>query len=419
MTEGIAPTTANPAAAPFLVWPVARREFYIAVAVALLPTLAWGAIVFGWRAFVLILTVLGGALATHLLFWLFTRRGKSLLLAHTIVSALLLACLSRPLWPPVLMLAAGALLVVLAFVFGGPGREWIASSSLVLMLLLASLLLIAHRAGLHPLGDAPPPGDAILARDRLFMGDLKPRAQERVPYAEQRPTAHWPRSRDLGGNDAVSMFQPVAVVNDLLDILAKLVHPRATRSSRSAAESAARITPVMDEALVYRLPGLDTVVEGRVPGAIGCVSATAIFLGGLYLAYRHILRARSGTTFLLSFLAGLVLLMLPPGVLARAGLWEYGRLWEAMPSTLLTLVSYQFFGSDVVFAAIFILALPGTEPITPRGRWVFLVIAGLIGAALCRLSPWPIPAATLGLALLQPFRPLFDRAFIHRSWLNR
>ena len=81
---------------PFLVWPVARREFYISISIALLPALSWGVIIFGFRAAEVIVATLVGATLCHKLLKRLSRRGRTLLYAHTLASALILASLSMP-----------------------------------------------------------------------------------------------------------------------------------------------------------------------------------------------------------------------------------------------------------------------------------------------------------------------------------
>ena len=83
-----------------------------------------------------------------------------------------------------------------------------------------------------------------------------------------------------------------------------------------------------------------------------------------------------------------------------------------------TLLSYLLLNSDLAFAAVFILALPGTEPLTARGRRVFLVMAGLLGAALHRAQPAHSGGDAGCASYPMPFVPLFDRLFAKRSWLN-
>ncbi len=84
---------------------------------------------------------------------------------------------------------------------------------------------------------------------------------------------------------------------------------------------------------------------------------------------------------------------------------------------MVALLSYDFFSGDILFAAVFILALPGSEPVTRRGRRWFLVVAGLV-AGLVHGLDLPLPGTVLVLLVLQPLAPLFDRLLARRSWLN-
>jgi hypothetical protein len=155
-----------------------------------------------------------------------------------------------------------------------------------------------------------------------------------------------------------------------------------------------------------------------VPGPIGTVSIIGLVCGGLYLAYRHILRLGSAGMFFASFALALAALAVWPGDFARLGLAGAWTAWETFPEEIATLLGYAIFNSDALFAAIIVLALPGTAPLTTRGRRVFLVIAAIIAALMTRVN-WPIPAATVSLCVLMPFAASFDRYFGKRSWMNR
>jgi Na+-translocating ferredoxin:NAD+ oxidoreductase RnfD subunit len=378
---------------PFLVWPVARREFYFSISFALLPALVWGTMIFGFRAAeALLCTVLGAAIA-HKALKQFTRRGQTLLFAHTLVCALVLGALSDPSWSPLLMLGAGAALAGLLMVFEGPGRDRV-HPSVVIALLLALVIVPAINQHTH----AAAPDDAILARNRLVMGDIR--------YAVAQPITRWPRSNQIGGNDAVLMLKPSTVLARLIPQLHKSV------LDEKAFEAA------VDTAIVDQLPGIELLILGVRPGAIGVVSTLGLVLGGLYLAYRNVLRPRSVMLYLLATTAGLILLSLAPANLAHwTGPAGIACLWRGHPDKALALVFYEFFSSDIIFAAVIILALPGTEPITTRGRRWMLIIAGL-ATPLLQLADFPIPVATAVLLALQPFNPLFDAIFPRRSWLN-
>lgn len=381
--------------APFLVWPVARREFYTAIAFALLLPLTWGAIIFGWRAVVVGAMTVGGALALHWLLRRTTRRGKNLLYAHTLVSALMLVALSQALWPPLYMLAAGAAMTGLIWLFGGPGHERVQASLLVGIVL--TLLLTGQ--GWHRAEEG-----TILARNRLFMGDLHEAGAIR--------SHQWPRSAEIGGQDAVRVAYPNVVVSELLHHVSQAV-----RNSKDESQTREQVQRLVDQALAVQLPAIETTLLGVIPGMIGAVSGIGIVLGGLYLAYRHILRPRSCSLFLGAVMAGLVASAVGARMVALGGA-NVGRMWDVIsPGEALTLLFYELLSGDVLLAAAFVLALPGSEPITARGRRVFLVLAGVLAGFLHRADV-PVPTTTLVLLAFQPLAPLFDQFFGRRSWLN-
>ena len=405
--------------APFLVWPVARREFYASIASALLLPLLWGILILGWRALALILAALAGALMVHLLLRRFTRRGRQLLLSHTLLTALMIAALAQAQWPPLILAGAGAGAILLVWLWGGPGHERIHSS-----LLAAVLLPVLFAGGL--VDDHTATRGAIVARDRLFMGDINADPAESA--------VQWPRSREIKGHDAVIREYPYAVVADLLRQVSQLTDTESIQRPRSrdstsisapATEPARRLDAaprspadqLIDEAMVDRLPSMEALLLGIFPGRIGVVSALGILLGGLYLAYRNILRPYSVALFLASVVAGFVLITLYARLTVLGGVgFSAVRTLESI-QTYLTLICYEFFSGDVLLATVFILAMPGTEPITPRGRRWFLIFAGVLAAMVHRLTP-SVPACTLVLLVLQPFTWLFDYLMARKSWLN-
>ncbi|MEI8198116.1 MAG: RnfABCDGE type electron transport complex subunit D, partial [Phycisphaerae bacterium] len=338
--------------APFLVWPVARREFYTVVAASFALPILWGILIFGWRALVVLVMCFTGAMVTHRLLRRFTRRGKELVTAHTLLSVLMLVALSQALWPPVMMLGAGVVLVCIIWCFGGAGRERL-HASLVVAVALASWL------GMSPLpggGVGRHHGEAktgtILARNRLFMGDLIQSAPRRQHQ--------WPLSAEISGQDAVELSRPGTVVADALASIRKIADSSAATTAPSARAIEARVTTQLYHVFAEDLPPLETIMLGLTPGPIGAVSALGIVLGGLYLAYRNILRPRSCFLFLLIYIlsmTGWTLLTWGGWRIAWTGLGP----WQVIPpQELITLMLYEFFSSDILLAAVFILALPGT-----------------------------------------------------------
>jgi len=187
-----------------------------------------------------------------------------------------------------------------------------------------------------------------------------------------------------------------------------------------------RVRRVLEEAFNTELPDMGLFMMGMAPNRVGAASLIAITLAGLYLSYRYILRPRSVLFFLVIFIGATACFTFTPPTVLRVGvptLWNLlslptGPNDVSIPAAIMTLFNYLLLNSDAGFAAVFILALPGTEPLTNRGRRIFLAFAAIVAAGLHRLEP-TAPAATLVLCALMPAAPLFDRVFTQRSWLNR
>jgi hypothetical protein len=178
-----------------------------------------------------------------------------------------------------------------------------------------------------------------------------------------------------------------------------------------------KIREIMDRALALGLPRMDTFWLGVAPNRVGAASLIGLMVAGLYLSYRYMLRPRSAALFIGFFVAATVLFTFPPATVERTGILVVWQVIKAFPGELLTLFTFLVLNSDLAFAAVIILALPGTEPLTPRGRRVFLAAAAVAAAWLHRLDA-TTPAATLALCVLMPAAPLFDRVLRQRSWVN-
>src|SRR5262249_9320418 len=86
--------------AAVLAGPGSLRAFYRAVFVSLMPALLWGIVLFGVRPLEMALAGFAGATAMHFALkhsgW---RRGKLLLLFHSLVGTGILVGLAHPAWP--------------------------------------------------------------------------------------------------------------------------------------------------------------------------------------------------------------------------------------------------------------------------------------------------------------------------------
>jgi hypothetical protein len=411
------PYIPQPASAPFLIWPVSRREFYRAIWLAMLPALAWGVLVYGIRSLAMLLMAVALTTLSHLFLkqWLARTpwrwpRARQLLYAHCLTSALVLVGLSHPLWPVWPVAVAALLLPLVLAALGGPGKEPVHVAVIFVFTIQFAILPALYHANSYAGGPGGTGGDAVLARDRLLMGDLRER---RDTHLHQ-----WPRSATLEGADAFAMPPPAATATDLLeDLSAALSNPETEALMPLTRRDQAAFERQLETAFTYRLPDLDLIMLGAVPNRIGAACLGAIVAAGLWLSYRYILRPRSAVIFVGAFLLGTILTAFSPPALTHAGPLGLWHVLKTFPGELVVLLEIVVLNSDLAFAAVFILALPSTEPLTPRGRRIFLVATGLLAALLHRLAP-TLPAATLALCAAMPFTQTFDHLFARRSWLN-
>src|SRR5437762_2077638 len=100
-TPPAAPTSGEKPSAPFLVWPVSQHAFYRAICLALIPCLAWGLLLFGFRVLAMLLLAVAASTFTYALLkhWLKWRRAQPLIFMQCLVSAMVLVALSHPTWP--------------------------------------------------------------------------------------------------------------------------------------------------------------------------------------------------------------------------------------------------------------------------------------------------------------------------------
>lgn len=402
--------------APFLVWPVSQREFYRTLCIALAPAMAWGVVLFGMRPLLMLLATTAAMTFTYLLIkrWLKWKRAANLLHMHCLLSVLVLVALAHPTWPVWIMTSVGLLLPIVLSLIGGPGKERIHIA--VAAVIIVQYVLLPHL----PPGMYAGKPDAILARDRLVMGDIRDQAHAPATLDQ------WPHSRNLAGNDALP-FAPPAItaahaldqISDLLPAIGQMPPSTSPDTSSEALAKSQRdaIQAVLDRALVKRLPDIESFLWGVAPNRIGAASLIALILAGLYLSYRYILRPRSVLFYLLIYILATAVSVFTPATWLHAGPLTLWSLFRYFPGQIVTLFNFLLLNSDAAFAGVIILALPGTEPLTDRGRRIFLALAASAAAALHRLDP-ATPAATMVLCILMPAAPLFDRLFTQRSWLN-
>ncbi len=384
-TSDAAVVVASPGArhrAPFLLWPVARREFYQAIMIALILPLAWGVSIFGVHALLIIVMAVAAAAAAQGALRRFTSRGKLMTFNHTITSAMLLSALAPEICPIWLAGIAGIAVALLIWLAGLPGRQRVHVGLLVAIF----LSLAVGRISQGP----------ILVQDALVVGNLR----LTTPLQHYR----WPRRAAVRGRDAVTVPAPDHVLAKTLRIVRD--RPQGTKA-RS----------MLDIAFGTLLPPPAELFLGAMPGRIGVVGVLGIILAGLILAYRNILNPAAWGMFILFVLVGLIFAPLSAHSMHHQFWQSLGGIWYLPPERAIDLLFVEICSGDFLFASVFLLALPGTLPLSPRSRWVFLLAAGFLAALFSRIA-LPLPPASTAILMLQPLAPWFDSILPRRSWIK-
>ncbi len=106
---------------------------------------------------------------------------------------------------------------------------------------------------------------------------------------------------------------------------------------------------------------------GNRDGAVGCISAILLILGGIYLAARH------------SFSASITVPFLAVYAIACA-------LFPRVEGGGLTAVAYELLASNILFCAVFSANDPVTTPTVKKAKTVCGILCGLITFAVTRLG---------------------------------
>lgn len=118
---------------------------------------------------------------------------------------------------------------------------------------------------------------------------------------------------------------------------------------------------------------------GSTAGTIGETSTAALLIGGAYLLFRRVIDIRIPLSYIGSFAICILIYALAAG---RGWDWSY--------------VAAQLCGGGLMLGAIFMATDYVTSPITPKGRWVYGVILGVLTFVL--RSPWNSSLAAEGVS---------------------
>ena len=168
----------------------------------------------------------------------------------------------------------------------------------------------------------------------------------------------------------------------------------------SAADAVTGATPmaslhahldVATGANVHTLPadGLANLFVGNVGGCLGEVSALLLLLGGVYLIWRGVIRARIPVAYLAT--VAVLCFLFPQGGIARVD-------W----------MLYNLCGGGLMLGAFFMATDYTTTPMTSKGKIIFGVGCGLI-TSLVRLFAAAPEGVAFSILFMNMFVPLIDR----------
>ena len=319
---------------------------------AMFPLLV-GVLVFGWRAALSVVCVVGSTLLSGLVWRRIGTRGHplrpaQLLWLGLVISMMLPATLlGSKTWP--LLPGAGLLIVMLCWWLGGVGSGRF-HPAVVVYLLIAILYGPSLKSEL------------VLQRNRLLMGDLfnTPRLTETraMQFA-------WRARRILPGQDSI---RSVPASQSLITFTQK---QQAVDGSKVSVETLLR----------DHLPVMEDFVLGVTPGGIGVTSAVAVIMGGLFLLYRGLIDYKIPMLITLSAWIALIALPEPVGSLDHLQWrWFPGHVHGVGWAMGITLANYQILASPLLFMAFFLAGSPSVRPLSRKGRGIYALVIGVLAA---------------------------------------
>ena len=380
----------------------ARTVFLVTSGAAAMPLMA-GAVLFGWRSWVVAGISIVSCVLIERLYYRVSRVPALLGRSHAFLTGLLIA-LTLPAHVPwyIPLVAAAFAIIVGKAIFGGVGH-FLWQPALVGRLAVTVMFPLTMT---QPFGNHPNTGP-VLAQERVLVGNVRA-ARRAENYRQWRGTAA-PQGADafilqtpsstLGGltSEPVPAFSALAYLPDNL--------PQA----RPAAFS--------------RLPLMAEMFYGIRPGGIGETCVVVIVIAGLYLVYRNYVKLALPLTILL---AAAIVTAAAPVKLAGPNETLAWVFWPMLKEGLdvgLVYVTYQLLSFELVLAAFFLAPEMTSRPITTGGQVLFGIGAGALAMVLKLYLDIPIPAYMAVLAM-NTLTPVIDvvwrpRVFGQRRWWRR
>ena len=133
------------------------------------------------------------------------------------------------------------------------------------------------------------------------------------------------------------------------------------------------------------LPPLSDLFLGRIPGCLGETSAILLIIGGIYLIYRGVITWRIPAAYI--------------GTVAVVSLITEGSLIG---------MSYHLFAGGLMLGAFYMATDYSSSPVTPKGKIVYGIGAGLITMLIRKVGALP-EGVSYSILLMNVAAPLIDK----------
>lgn len=365
--------------APFLHAHETSRGIFITIFVAACVPLVAGVVFFGWRALLVTVLSVAGCVATESAYYRVTRTPSLMGRTHAAVTGLLLA-LTLPVSVPWYVPLAGAAFAIIVgkAIFGGVGHFlW---QPAIVGRLAVTVIFAPPMFNTNLLN---PPAWALLAQDRIVMGD----ARSAKPVSTYRQWRRTPAPEDA---DAFALTRPRRQLREL---------------TLPTGQPPASITSTL-----RHMPPAWDLISGAHSGGIGETSAIAIIIAGLYLIYRNYVRGHLPGMFILAAAATAAI---APIRIGDGTSWQWFPIVSEGFDVGFTYVAYHLLCGELLLAGFFLAGEMTSRPVTAPAQAVFGFLCGA-GAILLRLYlPIPIPAYA-AILICNTLTPLLDATV--RPW---
>ena len=345
-------------ASPHIHQPVSVKKVMWNVVLALMPALIVAILLFGISALTLTIYGVIAAVLTEAIIQKLRRKEVTITDGSAVITGILVAFnlhAAAPWWVPVL--GSVFAIAIGKHVFGGLGHN--------------------------------PLNPALLGR--VFL----------VVSWPTLTTAGWPRNAFGAISGISSNISNIPLVNNLvtsatpLAVVKSLRDPVFVESIRETIPNAPQI--LMGE--IANLNTLQNVFWGNISGCIGEVSAAALLLGAILLAWKRIIEWRIpvsyvGTVFVLTYILG--------GI-------------DGIFSASILLPFFHIFSGGLILGAFFMATDMVTSPLTKRGRLIYGMGCGLLTTAIRLYGGFP-EGVTFGILLMNLIVPLIDRYTLPKTF---